>query len=323
VNDESSLQPRVSIGLPVYNGDNYLREALESIVGQTYPNLEIVISDNASTDATGAICQEFAARDSRIAYFRQETNLGASANHDFVLKSSTGPLFRLAAHDDVLAPSLIEECVKGLLRNPRAVLAFPRVLRIDANGRTVEEIDKHFESMSSSSPVRRFGLSACRPSWATHVFGLMRRDAIGDKEILGKYPGADRTFLAAMALEGPWVFIDQPLFYRRDHASNSNKTFVNDWRGRLWFDPAMQLNPVSFPQWRRLAELGRVIRRSGLGLPSQFGAFLQLVRWCVTPVYRPRFVKLFRDPVLVIFRLITAARERRPITSTIGDKDPA
>jgi glycosyltransferase involved in cell wall biosynthesis len=304
MSEESRGLPLVSIGLPVYNGENYLHQALESIVAQTYRNLEIIISDNASSDGTETICKEFAARDSRIVYCRQESNLGGSANHEYVLRASNGPLFRLAAHDDVLAPSLIEECVKELVRNRLAVMAISRVMRMDASGQIVEEIDRHFEGMSSSSPVRRLGLAICRPSWATPIYGVMRREVIGDKQILGKYPGADRTFLAAMALEGPWALVDQALFFRRDHPSNSIKTFGNDWLSSLWFDPSIEPNLVAFPQWRRLQEFARVIRESRLSLVERLGAFLQLARWCITPVYRPRLLKLLRDPVVVMARML-------------------
>src|ERR1035438_9843576 len=93
--------PRVSIGLPVYNGENYLDPALNSILRQDYSDLELIISDNASTDATGNICREYAAKDPRIRYYRNETNIGASANFNCLVKLARGEYFKWAAHDDV------------------------------------------------------------------------------------------------------------------------------------------------------------------------------------------------------------------------------
>ena len=300
--------PLVSIGVPVYNGENYLRRALESITNQTYKNLEIFIADNASTDETEAICREFAARDDRIRYHRHPTNLGASANHAFVLRSTTGKYFRVAAHDDEMAPTLIERCVEELEANPKAVVAITRVLSIDDNSIKGGEIDGHLKGMSSSNPIERFGLISCRPNWATPVFGVMRREAIEGREILGRYTGADRTFLAEMALAGPWRQVDELLFFRRGHATNSTKTFPDEWQRRQWFDTSIQSSSIAFPQWRRLSELAKAVDRSSLSARSKVGAYLQLARWIVTPVYRPRILRLLRDPLVVATRAFRSSR---------------
>jgi glycosyltransferase involved in cell wall biosynthesis len=298
----------VSIGVPVYNGENYLRRALESITKQTYRNLQILIADNASTDGTEAICREFAARDDRIRYHRHPTNLGASANHAFVLRSTTGKYFRVAAHDDEMAPTLVERCVELLEADPQVVVAITRVLSIDDDSTPGPEIDGHLKRMSSSNPIERFGLISCRPNWATPVFGVMRREAIEGREILGRYTGADRTFLAEMALAGPWRQVDELLFFRRGHATNSTKTFPDEWQRRQWFDTSIQASSIAFPQWRRLAELAKVVDRSSLNPRGKVGAYLQLARWIVTPVHRPRILKLLRDPLLVATRLLRSSR---------------
>lgn len=300
--------PLVSIGVPVYNGENYLRRALESITNQTYKNLEIFIADNASTDGTEAICQEFAARDERITYHRHPTNLGASANHEFVLRSTTGKYFRVAAHDDEMAPTLVGKCVEELESNPEAVMAITRVLSIDENSSPGDEIDGHLKGMSSSNPIKRFGLICCPPNWATPVFGLMRREVIAGKEILGRYTGADRTFLAEMALAGPWRQVDELLFFRRGHATNSTKTFPDEWHRRQWFDTSIQATSISFPQWRRLSELAKVVAQSPLRGRAKIGAYLQLARWVVTPLYRPRILRLLRDPLVVATRVLRSSR---------------
>jgi glycosyltransferase involved in cell wall biosynthesis len=86
--------PRVSVGLPVRNGANYLREALDSLLSQTLADFELVIGDNASTDGTEAICREFAARDDRVRYVRHDTDIGAPRNFNFVFPESQAPYFR-------------------------------------------------------------------------------------------------------------------------------------------------------------------------------------------------------------------------------------
>ncbi|MCT7961886.1 glycosyltransferase family 2 protein [Laspinema sp. D1] len=92
--------PKVSIGMPVYNGEPFIREALDSLLAQTFTDFELIISDNASTDGTEAICQEYAAKDKRIRYIRQTENRGAAANFQFVLDEAVGEYFMWAAHDD-------------------------------------------------------------------------------------------------------------------------------------------------------------------------------------------------------------------------------
>ena len=304
---ESRDLPLVSIGVPVYNGENYLRRALESVVGQTYPNLEILIADNASTDGTEAICREFAANDPRIRYYRHPTNLGASANHHYVLRETTGKYFRVAAHDDEMAPTLVERCVEQLEAHPEVVMAITRVLSIDDHGTRGKEIDGHLRGMSSPNPVKRFGLITCSPNWATPVFAVMRREAIEGREILGRYTGADRTFLAEMSLAGPWAMVDELLFFRRTHATNSTKIFPNEWQRNQWFDTSIGSKSVGFPQWRRLAELTKVVERSSLGSSAKALAYLQLARWVVTPFPRPRILKLLRDPLVVATRLFRSS----------------
>ena len=99
--------PRLSIGLPVYNGADYLAQSLDSLLGQTYEDFELILSSNASTDATDDICRAYAARDSRIRFFRQPTNIGAVPNHYFVFEQATGELFKWASGDDLYARDLL------------------------------------------------------------------------------------------------------------------------------------------------------------------------------------------------------------------------
>jgi glycosyltransferase involved in cell wall biosynthesis len=104
--------PQVSIGLPVYNGELFVREALDSLLDQTFKDFELIISDNASTDSTGSICNEYAKRDTRIRYIRQTKNIGAVPNFKFVLDEAAGEYFMWAAADDIRSPDCIETYLK-------------------------------------------------------------------------------------------------------------------------------------------------------------------------------------------------------------------
>ncbi|MER3486233.1 MAG: hypothetical protein C4345_09945 [Chloroflexota bacterium] len=129
--------PRVSIGLPVYNRQQYVGEAIESILAQTFADFELIISDNASTDATGVICQEYARKDARVRYYRNAINIGAAKNFNRVFHLSSGEYFKWMASDDICAPTFIERCVEALDGDTGAVLAYSRARCIDEHGAVV------------------------------------------------------------------------------------------------------------------------------------------------------------------------------------------
>src|SRR5207248_940805 len=116
--------PQISVGMPLYNADRFLQETLDSILAQTFVNFELVISDNASNDRTEEICRAYAARDSRIRYYRKEINRGAAWNHNRVFELSRAKYFKWACYDDLLAPTFLEKCVAVLDCDPGVVLCF-------------------------------------------------------------------------------------------------------------------------------------------------------------------------------------------------------
>src|SRR5437660_3984326 len=139
MNDLATRAPRVTIGVPVYNGEKYLAECLDSLVKQTYSDLEIVICDNSSTDETQYICERYASRDSRIRYVRNPVNIGLGGNFRSVLELARGEYFKAAAADDTCAAEFIEQCVAALDRNPSVILAYPLTSIIDGHGNRVNE----------------------------------------------------------------------------------------------------------------------------------------------------------------------------------------
>jgi len=109
----AATSPAVSIGMPVYNGAKFIREALDSLLAQSFRDFELIISDNASTDETQSLCEAYARQDSRISYIRQAKNLGAVPNFLFVLRQSRGTYFMWAAHDDIWAANWLETLVNA------------------------------------------------------------------------------------------------------------------------------------------------------------------------------------------------------------------
>src|SRR5256885_11909194 len=146
--------PRVSIGLPVYNGEPYLRQSIDSILAQTFRDFELIICDNASTDATARICEEYAARDGRVRYVRNARNIGGINNANLTFERARGELFRWAAHDDICAPALLERCVALLDERPDMVGVYPGTINIDQDG--VETGARYGKEGTAASPSGRF-----------------------------------------------------------------------------------------------------------------------------------------------------------------------
>jgi len=209
--------PLVSVGLPVYNGEEHLREALGSIVEQDYENLEIIVSDNASTDRTRDIVAEFASRDQRIRYSRNEHNIGAPANFNRCLGLATGSYFMWAADDDRWLPSYIGKCVDALEANPDAVLACSRVQFIDETGAAIAKdytlIDN--PDLSSRSVVARVRTLLGRGGWYL-IYGVMRRGALARSPTYTEHYGGDVIFVMELALAAPFVLVPEVLqLYRQ------------------------------------------------------------------------------------------------------------
>ena len=178
---EEAGMTRVSVGLPVYNGERYVRQALDSLMGQTHTDLEIIVSDNASTDATAEICRSYAARDPRIRYVRQEVNRGGAFNHNFVLAQATAPYFRMFACDDWMEPTCLEECAKVLDQQPDVVLAWTATRMVDEAGRPMDyRTDQPFDNRRPSTRLASLLIPVGAESllqWSAPMYGLGRRDA--------------------------------------------------------------------------------------------------------------------------------------------------
>lgn len=137
----SNNQPRLSIGLPVFNGDKFLNKAIDSLLAQTFEDFELIISDNASTDKTEEICRTYAEKDQRIRYYRNEKNIGCARNFNRVFKLSSAEYFKWAAHDDLHAPNFLMKCVEVLDQNPSVILCHSQVYIIDEYGKFLQNYD--------------------------------------------------------------------------------------------------------------------------------------------------------------------------------------
>jgi glycosyltransferase involved in cell wall biosynthesis len=212
----SSNQVLVSIGMPVYNGEKYVRQALESLLAQDYGNFELIISDNASTDGTAGICREYSRRDKRIQYFRSERNMGAAWNFNRVLELSMGKYFMWAAHDDAYLPTFLRRCAEALETTPSAVLAFSAMSVLDDRGHVGLIKDRYVETVGLNVLSRvRTSILMMGPSL---VYSLIRRTALGNNRRVSEVWGGDAALVIQLALQGGFCKIAEPLYLRRRNA---------------------------------------------------------------------------------------------------------
>ncbi|MFI6156362.1 glycosyltransferase family 2 protein [Kitasatospora sp. NPDC051170] len=213
--------PRLSIGLPVYNGEEYLAESLDALLGQTYADFELVISDNASTDTTEDICRDYAAKDSRIRYLRLPRNIGAAPNHNHVFTQCRGELFKWASHDDLYARDLLLRCVEALDERPDVILAHSDQAVIDETGKVKVPYAYGLATDSPSAPVR-FRSLLFEPG-GDDFYGVMRADVLRRVKPHDSYHHADRTFVAELTLHGPFHQVPELLYFRRDHPTRAER----------------------------------------------------------------------------------------------------
>lgn len=195
--------PRLSIGLPVYNGENYVAEAIDNLLAQTFTDFELVISDNASTDGTREICEKYAAKDERIRYLRQPCNIGAAPNHNFVVQASRGEFFKWAAHDDLFAPELLEKCVRALDEHPEAVLAHSHMAIVDERGEILENYDYTLDT-DSPDTAKRFR-SLMFVEGGDDFYGVIRTSVMRRIAPHDSYHNAGRKLVGELALYGTFV----------------------------------------------------------------------------------------------------------------------
>lgn len=204
----------VSIGMPVYNSAAWIESAVESLLGQTYRDFELIISDNASLDDTWSICQRFARTDDRVRILRNPTNLGANRNYLAVLHAARAKYFKWASSNDVCGPTFIERCVEALEREPAAVLACPRSCLFDQSTENAEPYDRDLELLNDD-PADRF-VRLHREIGLNNAFnGVIRREPLLRASRMGSYIGADIVLMSELALLGKFLLVDDRLFYRR------------------------------------------------------------------------------------------------------------
>lgn len=277
--------PTVSIAIPVFNGENYLREAISSIVLQSYRDFELVISDNASTDATESICREFCLLDPRIRYIRQSVNIGAARNFNILVAEARGRYFKWMAHDDVIAPTYLAACVDTLERDATAVLVSTRARYIDSSGNRLEAYASPFR-IGDPDPAVRFSEMMRAGGRCYEVFGLIRRNELLQTGMIGCYYHGDGVLLAHLSLLGRFEELPDMLLYLRRHKKQSMYVFGVAYRNvapdfeayAAWFDPRNHVG-VSRSFSKMLADYCWMVRVAPLSFATRSSCVRVLGIW--------------------------------------------
>jgi len=263
------MTPRVGIGIPVYNGEKYLCEAIESVLAQSFTDFELIISDNASTDSTEHICRHYAAKDSRIRYYRNDKNIGAAKNCNRTFELSCSRYFKWMAVDCTIEPEFLQRCVDLLDRDKDIILTCSYCIgHIETTGARIK-LEGNF-ALKSPEPYQRFCDALKRvvaeggngPIWA-----LMRSDVLRQSRLIKPIIGGDDYLLLELALKGKFGQIPEFLAMLRRHRdsytdiSNSNSGVEGIVEAK-WFDTDNKAK-ILLPHWRRLWEYFLIAMRSG------------------------------------------------------------
>jgi glycosyltransferase involved in cell wall biosynthesis len=325
----NSRSPRLSIGIPVYNGESFLAQALDSLLAQTFHDFEIVISDNASTDRTPEICRAYARRDPRVRYVCNQRNLGAVANFNRVFELSTAPLFKWAAHDDLHRETYLESCIRLLDDDPEVVLAHCESGFIDETGEFfpfIHETGSYVDPktgvyMTTDGPeigdsavaVERFWQVLARARWGTHMFGVIRRASLEQTCLIRNFIGCDRALLAELALLGRFRSTPERLYLKRFHANMSHMILSSRERKNF-------LSTDGKPYWERARQLEAFLsapRGKPIGAVDKFICTMMVAVHCVRIASRALPGRKVRNPAQALRCVVEGSGAERKEVSTV------
>lgn len=296
----------ITVGLPVYNAERFLTDAVDSILDQTYEEFELIISDNGSTDTTPQILDDYAARDRRVRVIHNGHNRGAAWNFNRVFAECRTPYFKWAAADDMVAPTLLERSLEVLEGSAdRVVLVYPQTLLIDAAGDTLGLVKERLAAPPGAAPHVRLLHVFRNMEYGNSAFALLRSDALRRTRLLGSFPSADHVLMAELALVGEFRELPEPLFLRRIHEGMSLRANQSAESLTHWFDP--ERAPVTRKQLTLLREQLRGIRSARLSARERALVYLSyFCTWSTTEL---------RNRIQLRTRIRGAARQLSRVAS--------
>ena len=291
----AETRPLVSIGLPVFDGEAYLEEAIRSVLAQTLGDLELVISDNASTDRTAEICRDWAATDRRVRYLRNPENLGAAPNYNRTFAESRGRYFKWLAHDDRLLPGYLAATVAVLEADPSVVLCNTAVAYIDAQGAPLGIYKSPLGLAGAARPSERFAALVLRSHSCVDFFGTIRRSALEGSLLHAPFHGADRALLAQLALRGRMIQLEPALVEMREHPHRYTRSRRSGAERQRWHQAGATRRPLpSLELWRTYR---RLVASEPLPSTERRACRQVLLRWWFVNWNAPRLAADLVDRV--------------------------
>ncbi|HEY0073272.1 MAG TPA: glycosyltransferase family 2 protein [Abditibacteriaceae bacterium] len=231
--------PLVSIGLPAYNREKLIGRAIESALGQDYKNIELIISDNASTDGTEAICRAYAARDARLRYFRQPVNRGGTANFNTVFNEARGEYFLWLGDDDWFDLNYVSSCVRWLEEHSHYVLAYGCAHYYQGEAFDYQRPGFSLEQEKGTSRVRAYYQLVDDNAM---FYGVMRHANLANAMPLRNVVGGDWLLMAVLAYQGKVQVLDETRIHRTlGGASSSYRNILKTLGQPAFYAPIFML----------------------------------------------------------------------------------
>lgn len=300
----------MSVGVPVRNGERYVRRTVEDLLAQTVDDIEVVVCDNASTDGTLEVLKALQAQDDRLQVHSSSADLGPAANYQRCFDLARAPYFCWSAADDRHAPTFLERTLEALESDATAVVATTAVRRIGPDDEDLGPVTGE-PVLGSPDPAERLAALVFvdhRRHGAHELFGLVRRDVLVDAGPQGSFARSDSVTLVRLALRGRFHRVEEELFFNREHGERSSRVVPpRAYKGRSlsvrvmgggplppdsWWDPA-RAGQVVWPEWRLLQEYRRAVADAPLTADERARCRRVLMRFAVRHV-----PKLTRDVVV-------------------------
>ena len=211
----SSIQvrPLLSIGMPVYNEERHLAQTLDSLLAQDYENFELILADNASVDATPQICADYSARDARIRYHRNETNIGGMRNFNRAFELAKGDYFMWASGHDRRHPTMISRCMEVLTQDTSVVLCYPQTIWVDDEGQPLEIVHDYIDTRGLLKATTRLNAVLWGLVTGFPIYGVIKSDALRQTRLFARVVSPDIALLGELSLLGTFAYIPEPLLY--------------------------------------------------------------------------------------------------------------
>jgi glycosyltransferase involved in cell wall biosynthesis len=276
----------VTLALPVFNGSNYIANAIESVLNQTLTDFRLIVTDNASSDDTVDIVSSYARQDDRITLIRNRENIGAAANYNLGYTYGAGKYFKWCAHDDHLSPNYLEACIAQLDAAPDAAVAYGLTSQITPGNELLPVSGEETPSIDSDNPALRFMQAIELAKMCFPIFGVFRRDLLARSTLHRPYYGSDRALLAEMAILGKFLRVEEAVFYNREHEERSIN--IDDKLQRSAWQTGRKSRGAAAEHIQLTAHLFEIASRHG-DVVAPYKLWAGLIRTRMTPIQLGRY----------------------------------